>query len=223
MTKVLWVEASPQGERSTSSACARAFLDALAETDGDVTFTCRDVWDPTLVRMDGAAAQAKFGPLLGKDHTPEQAAIWQAITDEVEMVRGHDAVIVSSPMWNWHVPHALKNWIDVIVQPLLSFTLDRKGRHVGCLGDGKPVQLLLTRSSTYDGTSPELVDFQRPYLEYIFTMLGYGEIDTLVVEPTTRWTAEERAQMHADALAVSREAAAAFATRLTGPTVDAPA
>ena len=214
MTKVLWVEASPQGERSTSSACARSFLDALADDLDDMTVTCRDVWDPALVRMDGDAAQAKFGPLMGKDHTPEQAAIWQAITDEVEMVRAHDAILVSSPMWNWHIPHALKNWIDVIVQPLLSFTIDRKGRHVGCLGDGRPVQLVLTRSSAYDGRSPELVDFQRPYLEYIFTMLGYGEIDTLLVEPTTRWTPEERAQMHTEAVASASAAAAAFANRL---------
>jgi FMN-dependent NADH-azoreductase len=219
MTKVLWVEASPQGARSTSSACARSFLDALSADLDEVAVTCRDVWDPALVRMDGDAAQAKFGPLMGQDHTPEQAEIWQAITDEVEMVRGHDAVIVSSPMWNWHIPHALKNWIDVIVQPLLSFTIDRKGRHVGCLGDGKPVQLVLTRSSAYDGRSPELVDFQRPYLEYVFTMLGYGEIDTLLVEPTTRWTAEERAQMHAEAVASAAAAAAVFAARLAPTSV----
>jgi FMN-dependent NADH-azoreductase len=108
-------------------------------------------------------------------------------------------------MWNWHVPHALKAWIDVIVQPIASFTLNERGEHVGTLGQGKPLQLILTRSSAYDGDRPDLQDFQRPYLEYVFTMLGYS-VETLVFEPTTRWTAEEREQMRHAALEEARRA-----------------
>ncbi|MEV0670493.1 NAD(P)H-dependent oxidoreductase [Mycobacterium sp. NPDC050441] len=114
--------------------------------------------------------------------------------------------VVSSPMWNWHVPHALKAWIDIIVQPVASFTLNERGEHVGTLGEGKPLQLLLTRSSAYDGRHPELQDFQRPYLEYVFGMLGY-RVDTLVVEPTTRWTPAEREQMRTQAVERAREVA----------------
>jgi FMN-dependent NADH-azoreductase len=109
-------------------------------------------------------------------------------------------------MWNWSVPHALNAWIDVIVQPLASFTLNDRGEHVGALGDGKPLQLILTRISAYDGHHPELVDFQRPYLEYVFTMLGYT-VSTFVVEPTTRWTPEEREQMCSEAIEAARGAA----------------
>lgn len=68
------------------------------------------------------------------------------------------------------------------------------------------MQLILTRSSAYDGRHPELQDFQKPYLEYVFEMLGY-RVDTLVVEPTTRWTPAEREQMRAEALEQVRDAA----------------
>lgn len=89
------------------------------------------------------------------------------------------------------------------MQPIASFTLNDKGEHVGTLGEGKPLQLILTRSSAYDGRHPELQDFQRPYLEYVFGMLGY-QVETLVIEPTTRWTPAEREQMRAEAMASVR-------------------
>lgn len=156
------------------------------------------------MRFGRDAAIAKFAPLFRESVTDEQQAIWQQVLDEIERVRRFDRLVVSAPMWNWHVPHALKAWIDVIVQPIASFTLNDKGEHVGTLGEGKPLQLILTRSSAYDGRHPELQDFQRPYLEYVFGMLGY-RVHTLVIEPTTRWTPEERAQMRTEAIEVARQ------------------
>jgi FMN-dependent NADH-azoreductase len=145
----------------------------------------------------------KFARLYGDPVTEAQEQVWTDVLAEIERVRGFDRLVVSSPMWNWHIPHALKAWIDIIVQPIVSFTLDEHGKHVGALGDGRPAQLLLTRSSAYDGRHPELQDLQLPYLRYVFTMLGY-DVDALVVEPTTRWTAQERAAMREEALERAR-------------------
>lgn len=202
--KTLWVEASPKQEHSLSSALASAFLDAApAAAVGEVERF--SVWSDEMVVFGRDAALAKFAPLYGERRTPEQKQIWLNVLAEIDRVRAFDRLVISSPMWNWHVPHALKAWIDVIVQPMASFTLNDRGEHVGTLGDGKPVQLILTRSSAYDGNRVDLQDFQRPYLEYVFTMLGYT-VETLVIEPTTRWTAEEREQMRADAIETARRA-----------------
>lgn len=207
--KTLWVESSPKREHSLSSALAEAFLDAApAAAVGDVERF--SVWTDEMLVFGREAAFAKFAPLYGERRTPEQKQIWAQVLAEIERVRSFDRLVVSSPMWNWHVPHALKAWIDVIVQPLASFTLNQAGEHVGALGDGKPVQLILTRSSAYDGSHPDLQDFQRPYLEYVFTMLGY-RVETLVFEPTTRWTAEERAQLRETALEQARRTGAMLA------------
>lgn len=202
--KTLWVEASPKQEHSLSSALAQEFLGAAPEAVvGEVERF--SVWADDVVTFGREAAFAKFAPLYGERQTPEQKQIWSQILAEIERVRAFDRLVVSSPMWNWHVPHALKAWIDVIVQPIASFTLNERGEHVGTLGQGKPLQLILTRSSAYDGDRPDLQDFQRPYLEYVFTMLGYS-VETLVFEPTTRWTAEEREQMRHAALEEARRA-----------------
>ena len=179
--RTLWIEGSPKGDDALSSQMAQAFLNGQDHERFSV-------WDDDVVRFGRDAAIAKFAPLFGEQVTTEQQDIWQRVLDEIERVRGFDRLVLSSPMWNWHVPHALKAWIDVIVQPIASFTLNAHGKHVGTLGEGKPMQLILTRSSAYDGRHPELQDFQRPYLEYVFGMLGY-EVQTLVADVHTWWSA----------------------------------
>ncbi|MGV0625789.1 NAD(P)H-dependent oxidoreductase [Mycolicibacter minnesotensis] len=202
--RTLWVEASPKQEHSLSSALAEAFLAAApAAVVGQVERF--SVWSDEMLVFGRDAAFAKFAPLYGESRTAEQRQIWSQVLAEIDRVRGFDRLVVSSPMWNWHVPHALKAWIDVIVQPMASFTLNERGEHVGTLGEGKPLQLILTRSSDYSQDRADLKDFQRPYLEYVFTMLGYT-VETLVFEPTTRWTPEERVQMRDEALVRARAA-----------------
>ena len=198
MTRTLWIEGSPKGDDALSSQLALAYLNACGDE-----YERFSVWDDDLLRFGRDAAIVKFARLYGDPVTDAQEQVWTDVLAEIERVRGFDRLVVSSPMWNWHIPHALKAWIDIIVQPIASFTLNEHGEHVGALGDGKPVQLLLTRSSAYDGRHPELQDFQLPYLRYVFTMLGY-EVDALVVEPTTRWTAQERAAMCEEALERAR-------------------
>ena len=208
--RTLWVEASPKGEASLSSALAEEFL-ASASTEAVGVIEHLNVWSDAIPVTDGDVAHAKFAALFGDDTTAEQDSKWQQVVAEIERVRVVDRLVISSPMWNWSVPHRLKAWIDVLVQPLLSFTLDAQGRHVGTLGQGRPAHLILTRSSAYDGRHPELQDFQLPYLNYVFTMLGYT-VDPLVIEPTTRWSPQEREQLRRDALCDARDRGAALTT-----------
>lgn len=207
MGKTLWVKASPKGSLSVSNACAAAYIEAAAAKLGVVDEM--SVWEHEFPAIDGEAALAKFAPIEGKRRTDEQKALWADVKSEIARVAEYDRVIVSCPMWNWSIPHALKAWIDVLIQPIETITLNEKGEHVGTLGQQKPLQLILTRSSAYDGRHAELQDFQKPYLEYVFKMLGY-EVSTLVIEPTTRWTPEEREQMLTDAIATAAEAGAAI-------------
>lgn len=123
-------------------------------------------------------------------------------------------------MWNWGVPHPLKAWIDVIVQPGSSFGLNSEGVHIGMLGAGRPAHLILTRSSAYDGRSPELVDFQQSYLEYVFTMLGYV-VDSLVIEPTTRWSEEARQRFREKSISRAREHGGLLSLRKRGESSEA--
>ena len=207
---MLWVEASPKGDRSLSSACANAYLAGLRDTRA-IELERLAVWEDELVPFGREEALAKFAPLFGEQLTAGQEQAWAGVEAEIERVKSFDRLVVSSPMWNWSIPYALKHWLDVICQPVLSFTLDERGRHVGVLGVGARVQLLLTRSSAYDGRHAEMVDYQQPYLEYLFELLGFGVDDTFVVEPTTLWPAEERLRLHETATADARRLGVAAA------------
>lgn len=201
--RTLWVKGSPKGEESLSSTLAKEFI-AAADPSAIGTVERLDVWSDDFPRVDQDAALAKFALLLGDPVTDEQRNKWQRIAAEIERVREFDRIVVSSPMWNWSLPYPLKAWIDTLAQPVLSFTLDSQGRHIGALGEGRPLHLVLTRSSAYDGRHPELRDFQLPYLKYLFTMLGY-DVDALVFEPTTQWEPEQRITYTREALAIARE------------------
>lgn len=215
--RVLWVEASPKGPESLSSACAGAFLDAAGAHRSLEVVRC-DVWSADLPEFGREAALAKFAPIFGLERTPAQQAVWDRVDRFVADVEAFDGLVISSPMWNWSVPYRLKHWLDLVCQPMRTFTVDGEGRHVGVIGVGRWAQLLLTRSSAYDGRSPEMEDHQRPYLEYVLGgMLGYALGETVVVEPTTRRRPEARAAVRAEAIERSRAAGAAFAASLASP------
>lgn len=122
-------------------------------------------------------------------------------------------------MWNLNIPYPLKQWIDVIAQPMVTFEFDRTGHPVGVLGAQRHAQLILTRSGEYNGHSATMMDFQQPYLEYVFgRMLGYAVAESVVIEPTTTYTPEAHAALRNQALAAAAAAGVRFAASLHGAT-----
>ena len=99
----------------------------------DVSVTHVDVWSDEALSFGREAALVSSLRSSAK-RTAEQEAIWEQVSAQIDQVARHDALLISSPMWNWSIPHALKAWIDVVVQPFQSFTVDAQGRHVGTLG-----------------------------------------------------------------------------------------
>ena len=176
--RVLHVVGSPNGEASSSTRVARAFLDACA----DCELTTLDVWTADLPPFGRDMAIAKLAPILGETRTPEQEAGWHIVQSFVEEFAAYDKFVISTPMWNFGLPYELKHYIDLLVQPGLSFGVNESGEHTGLLRD-RPVQLVLSRSSPMERDSPE--DFQLPYLKHVLGFIGLRDVRTLVVEGTT--------------------------------------
>lgn len=88
MATVLHVEASPKGDRSTSSAMARAFLAAYAEKHPGDAIRSLNVWSAELPSFGREHALAKFAPLLGERRTPAQEQAWAEV---VAALREFDA------------------------------------------------------------------------------------------------------------------------------------
>lgn len=206
MAVVLHLEASPKGDGSASSAMARAFLDAYAARHPEDEIRTRSVWSDELPTFGRLHAEAKFAPLLGEAPTAAQERAWQEVDATLRDFDAADKLVLSCPMWNYGIPGALKNYIDLIVQPGLSFGFDfEKGVHVGLLRD-RPTQLLLTRSSTPEGDAH---DFQLPYLRHILDFIGIRDVHVIVAGATTR-AAGERESYVAAQCELARAAAGKF-------------
>ncbi len=190
MADILWIEASPKGEGAGSTAMARAFLAAYREKHPDDTTRELNVWSSDLPEFGEHHARAKLAPLEGKRLTKEQQAAWERVEAAIRDFDAADKIVLSTPMWNFSIPHKLKNYIDILVQPVLTFGFDaEKNEHVGLLRD-RPVQLILTRSSTEEG-SPG--DFQLPYLKFVLAFIGLQDVRALVAQATTQPDAARRA------------------------------
>ncbi len=190
MSKILHIEASPRGNRSSSSQLASWFLDTYRKANPDDTIETLNVFDADLPRFATDAAHAKFAPIFREEVNAAQVEVWDAVKAQITRFDASDKIVLSSPMWNYSVPWALKHYLDIIVQPILTFGYDfEKMMHVGLLRN-RPVQLLLTRSSTPPG---DYGDFQLPYLRFVLGSIGLRDIRDVVAWQTTQPTAKARA------------------------------
>ena len=184
MSKVLYIKGSPRGERSHSVAVADAFIEAYKQGNPGDEVEVLDVFAEKLPAFDGATVTAKYKIMHGKDHSPEEKAAWQKVVAAIERFKSADKYVVAVAMWNFSIPYRLKQYIDIIVQPGLTFTVDEGGNYKG-LVTGKPALVVYARGGEYPaGSQAEGFDMQKKYVELILGFIGFTDIRSVVVEPT---------------------------------------
>ncbi|NOX52339.1 MAG: hypothetical protein GXP16_17665 [Gammaproteobacteria bacterium] len=189
MNKVLHIEASPRGSDSGSSQLACWFLSAYSQANPQDAIVKLNVFETELPPFDADAAHTKFAPIFREDVSESQAAMWQAVREMINSFDANDKIVVSCPMWNYSIPYRLKHYFDIIVQPILTFGYDHEQKmNVGLLRN-RPVQLLLTRSSTPPG---DYADFQLPYLRYVLGSIGIRDVRVVTAWQTAQPTAKAR-------------------------------
>lgn len=184
MARLLYIESSPRKDRSASIAVARHFLDAYRAAHPDDTIETLDLWDTELPRFDAFTLDAKYAILNGQPHTPEQARAWQSVAHVANQFKAADKFVFSVPMWNFGVPYVLKHFIDVLVQPGLTFSFTPTEGYKG-LVTGKPAVVVYARGGAYGpGTGAEAYDKQSDYLQHVLGFIGVTDVKPIFVEPT---------------------------------------
>ena len=182
MEKLLYIQASPRGDRSKSTQVAKAFLDSYRKTHPDDPIRILNIFEEDLPAFDGFAVQAKYAIMHGKEHTPEERQAWDAVEKMIADFKDADKYLLSLPMWNFSIPYRLKQYIDIIVQPGYTFTAGEKG-YEG-LVKGKPLVAIYSRGGTYaEGSPASSFDLQKKYTEQIFGFMGFENIRSILVEP----------------------------------------
>lgn len=183
MANLLYVEASPRKQRSASIEVAKAFLDAYRQSHPGHTVHTIDVWNLALPEFDGAAIDAKYAGIEGRERTDEQKKVWQTIQAIAQPFKEADTIVISAPMWNWGIPYKLKHLIDVVSQKGILFTFDERGL-LGLL-TGKKAVLILAKGIDY---APESAtrswDEQTSYLTVWLNSNGISDITLIPIEKT---------------------------------------
>jgi FMN-dependent NADH-azoreductase len=184
MSKLLYIHASPRGERSYAIRAADAFVEAYQQHHPGDNIQKLNVFTRDLPVFDGLAVQAKYTILHGKQHTAEELTAWRAVEAVIDEFKAADKYILAVPMWNFGIPYRLKQYIDILVQPGYTFTYSPEAGYKGLMA-GKPVFVAYSRGGAYSaGTGAEAFDLQTKYLELILQFMGFTEVRSLLVEPT---------------------------------------
>lgn len=194
MTRLLYIQASPRGDRSASSQVAQAYIDALRKA-GNVEVDTLDVWKDNLPAFDGHALEAKYAGLSGQALTAEQQAAWSAIEQLGARFRNADQILLSVPMWNFGVPYRLKHLIDLVTQKDVTFLFGEAGFD-GMLKKQRAI-IVCARGLGYgEGGLPEdQFDYQNAYLSAWLNFLGVKDIRTIRVEKTLMGQSERDASI----------------------------
>ncbi len=184
MTRLLHIEASPRGEKSQSSAMARAYIREKLARYPDLVVDTIDLWEEVIPAFEGDKTAAKMtffgdGTLEGTLKTA-----WDEVKTVIDRFSAADHYVVSAPMWNGGIPYRLKQYIDVITQPGELFGFDPEKGYFGLL-DGKSARLVLTSGVWSESAGPEFgSDFQESYLTWWFRTIGVNDIKVVSFRPS---------------------------------------
>jgi len=209
MSRLLYLQASPRGERSTSIALTDAFVNAYRKAHPSDEINVMNLYQKELPPFDGFALNAKYAILNGLKHTQEERAAWGKVAAIADEFKSYSKYVLAVPMWNFSIPYKLKHYLDVLIQPSLTFSFSPESGYTG-LVTGKPAFVAFARGGEYPPGSPaEAWDFQSKYILTALGFIGFTDIRVVMAEPTLGDPALAKKRRD-QAIAKAEEMAAAF-------------
>jgi FMN-dependent NADH-azoreductase len=195
MARLLYIEASPRKDRSSSIQVAQAYLEAYKKSHPEDIVDTLDLWKTELPVFNGEVINAKYAILHGEEHSEVQKKAWEAVEEVIANFKTSDHYLISLPMWNFGIPYRLKHFIDVLVQPGYTFSFSQTEGYKGMV-TGKQAVLVYARGGAYGpGTGAEAMDYQKSYMEQILKFIGFTDIQPIVIEPTLMVSPDEKTKI----------------------------
>lgn len=163
MAHLLHIDTSAVSQGSVSKELAAAFRQAWAGEHPEGKIVHRDLSVDPVPHLDEAGITSQFMP--AEAQSPEQKAAGALRDELVEELLGADAVVISSPMYNWTIPSTLKAWIDQVLVAGRTLTFGDEKNPL----NGRPATLLLSYGGGYTPGAPqEKWNYVDPYLRTVF-------------------------------------------------------
>lgn len=209
MDKILYLKASPMKDLSFSIAAADAFLEQSLQKNPETSIETIELCETDLPEFDFTTASAKYKIMHGKEQSEQEKQRWDKVVEIIEKFKSADKYVLAVPMWNFSIPYKLKQFLDIIIQPSYTFTVDEQGNYQPLLSD-RPVFIAYARGGEYKEDSKKQFDMQKPYLELALNFMGLKNIESVTIEPTLMAGAEIAEQRKSETIKKARKIAEEF-------------
>lgn len=178
MKNILMIEVSPRGKDSASRAVSNKLAERLADLYPGAKILRHDLAAEYLPHLDGTTLRV----ISTRDPVEDEslrASAHQSDQLTNELLKS-DLLIMSTPMWNFGIPSALKAWIDLVVRPGRTFQYSDSG--VLGLAKNKKAILVLASGGVFTEGPWRSWDFVEPYLRQILAFIGIVDVQTIRIE-----------------------------------------
>jgi FMN-dependent NADH-azoreductase len=173
MATLLKIDVSPRGDYSISRKLGNHFATEWQSNHVGGEIVTRDLATTKIPFVDLPWIAGAF--TAPDTHTAEHKAALKLSDEFVAELLGADEVVISTPMYNFNVPAALKAWIDHIVRLNKTFSFGPEG--LKGLAAGKKVTIIIASGSEYTKGAPlEAYNLAGPYFRVIFGFIGVTDL-----------------------------------------------
>ena len=184
MPKLFHLKCSPRRD-AASSAGADAFVARFQKARPDWDVDVMDIWRERLPEFEGPALEAKYAIMNGRAFDPAERDAFAVIERMMVRLSVAERVLVSTPMWNFSIPYKLKQWIDLVSQPGLTFRFDPAIGYIPLLKDRPTLVILACGSDFVTGMNRGRIDMASPYLREALRFIGVRDTRFVLIGPTT--------------------------------------
>lgn len=166
MTNILRVDSSMRTEGSVSRDLADKLVEQLSDASTQVTV--RDL-AKGISLIDENWIGANFTDPA--ERSEEQKGFLAASDELVGELHDADTIVITAPVYNFHVPAALKAWIDMVARARETFRYTENGPE-GLL-KGKKAYVIVTSGGTVLDSE---YDFVSGYLKHVLGFIGITDV-----------------------------------------------
>ncbi len=168
---ILRLDASASINTSNSKKLGDELIDKLLALHPGAIVRQRDL-NQEIGFIDESWVAANFTPIDQRSEAQHQRL---AFSDKlIDEIKHADAIVLTTPMYNFGIPATLKAWIDLISRAGVTFRYTAEGP-VGLI-KGKRVDIVITTGGV-PLQSP--VDFVTDYLKQVFRFIGIEDINII--------------------------------------------
>lgn len=184
MAALLHIDASARKTRSITRSLGAEFKKHWLTENAGTKFIYRDVGSTPPEFVCESWIAAAFTP--ESDRTDEQISLLAQSDLLIDELSAASVIVISTPMYNYGMPAALKAWVDQVVRvnKTFSFDLDRGDFPLEPILSGKTL-VLLTSCGEFGfgkGETREEMNHLEPHLKTISKYLGVDETYEIRIE-----------------------------------------